>query len=159
MFPLLFSSSGNVQLAPLSLERATKISLSVPAVTPRFSSDSQATIQWPAPSLATVGFASKPVSVFPLVLRSWGGSQVCPLSLERATKMSLSVPAASFRFSSDSQTATQLPAPSVARSTSPSFESPPSEAALVFSHSGPVHVAPASVDRAKKISKSDPAES
>ena len=86
----------------------------MPIVLPSVSSESQTATQFPAPSVATCGLWSLPESVAALVLSAAGAVQVAPSSLERETRMSMSLPIVPPRFSVDSQTATQFPAPSVA---------------------------------------------
>ena len=114
------------------------------------SSESHTATQLPAPSVATCGSESPPESLAALVLRAAGAVQVAPSSVERATRMSASVPIVPPSVSSEPQTATQFPAPSVATCGLPSY--PESLAALVLSAAGAVQVAPASVERATRMS-------
>ena len=108
----MLRAAGSVQVAPLSVERATRMSISVPMAPPRSSVEYQTATQLLAPSVVTCGPKSNPVSVAALVLRAAGTVQVAALSVERAHRMSMSVPMVPPRFSVDRQTATQLPAPS-----------------------------------------------
>ena len=110
------------------------MSSSVPMVPPRSSLEFQTATQLPAPSVVTWGLESDPESVAALLLRGAGAVQEAPLSVERATRMSSSVPMVPPRSSRDSQTATQLPAPSVVTWTSSS--NPESVAALVLRGTG-----------------------
>src|SRR3990170_2651722 len=106
-------AAGAVHEAPLSVERETRMSRSVPIVPPTFSLEPQTTTQLPAPSVVTCGLKSPPESVAALVLRAAGAVQVAPLLVERETRISRSVPIVPPRLSLESHTAIQLPAPSL----------------------------------------------
>ena len=93
---------------------------------------------------------SSPESVAALVFSAAGAVQVAPASLERETRMSWSVPIVPPSESVEFQTATQFPAPSVV--TCGCQSSPESVAALVLSAAGAVQVAPASLERATRMS-------
>ena len=107
------SKAGAVHVAPLSVDVATKMSGSVPAVPPRVSSDCHTATQLPAPSAATWGETSKPASKAAFVLSTVGVVHVNPLFIDVATKMSSSEPRVPSKVSSECHTASQLPAPSV----------------------------------------------
>lgn len=79
---------------------------------------------------------------------------MAPASVERDTRISESVPIVPSRPSAEYQTATQLPALSVVIEQPES--APESDAALLFSGAAAVQVAPASVERAVRMSDSSP---
>src|SRR3990170_4604801 len=66
-------AAGAVHEAPLSVERETRMSRSVPIVPPTFSLELQTATQLPAPSVVTWGLTSAPESEAALVLRAAGG--------------------------------------------------------------------------------------
>ena len=97
------------------------MSLSLPTVPPRLSVDCQVATHVPSP-VVTCGAMSCPESDAALVFNGAAALQVRPLFVERATKMSWSVP--KVPPDADVHTATQFPAPSVA--ISGELSSPPS---------------------------------
>ena len=148
------SGAGGVQLAPLSLERATRMSLSVPIV--RQGSRSM-TIRRPScpRRRSSPGARSRHPSRSPRWLLSGAGTDQRPLlPTERATRMSLSVPIVPKRESFDS---IRRPSGPRRRSSPGGSESSPSSVnALVLSGFGAVHVAPLLLERAIRMSKSVP---
>src|SRR5690606_32058642 len=86
------SGAASLQVAPLSVERAKRMSKSEPMLPSRSSVECQATSQLPAPSVATQGLKSPPESAAALELSGSGAFQVAPLLVERAKRMSKSGP-------------------------------------------------------------------
>ena len=74
----MLSRDGAVHVAPLSVDVATKMSASVPAVPPRFSSDRHTATHLPEASVVTRGSKSCPVSEAALVLSRIGAVHVAP---------------------------------------------------------------------------------
>ena len=129
------------------------MSSSGPSVPPRLLDDHTA-IQLPAASVVNSGELSSPESEPAFAFKGAGAVQLAPASVERDTRMSVSVPIVPPRLSHDCHTATQLPAASVV--TWGALSVPASEPAFVFKGAGAVQVAPASVERATRISPSVP---
>ena len=128
---MAFNRSGAVHVAPLSCERDTKISLGmVPLLC---NPKCQTATEFPMPSDVTCGNSSLAISSNALMFSRLGAVQVVPLSVDRDTKISLSVPEPA-RSSVDSQTAPQLPEPSVV--TCGNESCPESVVALVLSKTG-----------------------
>src|SRR5262245_63176071 len=70
---LEFSGAGDDQLAPPSMLRATKTSMSVPKGPPCSLTERQAATQWPWPSVTIRGEFSYPLSPAALALSGAGG--------------------------------------------------------------------------------------
>jgi hypothetical protein len=115
------SGAGSDHVAPSSVERATRMSPSLPIVPPSVSREPQTAIQVPARSVSICGPSSSPKSVAALVLSGTGAVQLAPSSLERATKMSVSHVHGGTTALFVLQTATQWPVPSVATRGPPSL--------------------------------------
>jgi hypothetical protein len=151
---LVFSGWGAVQLAPASKLRDTRMSRSVPIVSPRCSRDCQIATQVPARSVLTSGCPSPSQPEAALMSSAAGSVQLAPLSVLRANRMSVSTPIVPPRSSLEHHTAIQLPSPSVASMGQRSL--PLSEAAFVLSATGGVQVAPLSALWGVRMSVSGP---
>ncbi len=110
-FPL--SAAAGLQLTPLSIDWAIRMSLSRPMVSPRLSFDCQIATHLP-PAVASWGLVSGKSSPGALLFSAAGDVQKTPSLVERATRMSSSGPRPVPRVALDCQTVTQLTAPSVA---------------------------------------------
>ncbi len=142
----LLSVAGEVHVAPLFVERETRMSASF-----KFTSreEDHTATQLPAPSVVIAGTAS--LLKFPTVLSVAGAVHVAPLFVEHETRTSTLLPRL---VSQADHTATQLPWPSVATcGQNSSFES---VAALELSAAGADQVAPLLVECAIRMSSSVP---